>query len=68
MDSENSYQLRWKLRISDKDGNVKFEKIYMGIFTIKFITEMKSPLEVVNNPLGIKIIDFVQTEEFEHKK
>ena len=68
LDSENSYQLRWKLRISDKDGNVKFEKIYMGIFTIKFITEMKSPLEVVNNPLGIKIVDFVQTEEFEHKK
>ena len=68
LDSENSYQLRWKLRISDKDGNVKFEKIYMGTFSIKVISEMKSPLEVVNNPLGIKIIDFVQTEEFEHKK
>jgi len=67
-ETSNSYQLRWKLRITDKDGKIKLEKIYMGIFTIKFVTEMKSPLEVVNNPLGIKIVDFVQTEEFEEKK
>lgn len=66
-ESNNSYQLRWKLRITDSNGQIKLEKMYMGIFTIKFITEMKSPSEVINNPLGIKIIDFVQTEEFEQK-
>ena len=58
----NSYQVRWIERTSNKDGKVILEENYMGIFTIKFV-EIKEKNNLLFNPLGMVIVDFTQIKE-----
>ena len=58
----NSYQIRWIERTSDKNGKIILEENYMGIFTIKFV-EIKEKNHLLFNPLGLLIVDFTQIKE-----
>ncbi|MGL5202562.1 MAG: VirB8/TrbF family protein [Cetobacterium sp.] len=58
----NSYQVRWTQRIFNKSGELIGAKNYLGVFTIKF-GGIKDKETLINNPLGIIITNFIQSEE-----
>lgn len=59
---ENSYQIRWTQKVFDKDGKLKSSTNYIGVFTIEF-ADIKNKETLINNPLGIIITNFIQSEE-----
>ena len=59
---KNSYQVRWTQRIFNKSGELIGSKNYLGVFTIKF-GGIKDKETLINNPLGIIITNFIQSEE-----
>lgn len=54
--SESSYQVRWKTKIYDNNGNLIETNKMTGLFTIEF----REPTEktIKNNPIGLYIKDF----------
>lgn len=62
---ENTYQLRYVFRIINKEGKIEKEIRKMSMFNISFSKYLENKNEVIYNPLGLKIIDFVESTEIE---
>ena len=62
--SKDSYQVRWKETVFEKEGAPVDSYRMTGLFTICFI-EPKTEKEVMENPLGIYIKDFSWDKELD---